>query len=149
MPVGYVPRIDGSEDIDESRIVDAIVRTDYNQPVAHQRTVAPAPAPSLPREGGVFRRFLDGFRYRLPSPGQRIAQGHRGKENGTMTPQQKALMAELRAADYAVTWKLSAGAADDELAAIATRSKRKRALDLVPTDSLSPRDLPHRLSQPR
>jgi hypothetical protein len=75
MLVGYVPRIDGSEDFDETRIVDAIIRTDYNQPVARQRTVAPAPAPALPREGGVFRRFLDGFRYRLPSPGQRIALG--------------------------------------------------------------------------
>ncbi len=45
-------------------IVDAIVRTDYDQPVARQRTDTPAPVPALPREGGVFRRFLDGFRYR-------------------------------------------------------------------------------------
>jgi hypothetical protein len=64
MLVGYVPRIQDSEDFDESRIVDAIVRTDYDQPVARQRTHAPAPAPALTREGGVFRRFLDGFRYR-------------------------------------------------------------------------------------
>jgi hypothetical protein len=26
--------------------------------------VAPPPAPALPRKGGVFRRFMDGFRYR-------------------------------------------------------------------------------------
>jgi hypothetical protein len=64
MLVGYVPKIDGSEDFDESRVVDAIARTDYDQPVARQRTAAPAPAPALAREGGVFRRFLDGFRYR-------------------------------------------------------------------------------------
>jgi hypothetical protein len=64
MLVGYVPRIEGSEDFDESRIVAAIARTDYDQPVARPRTEAPAPAPALPREGGVFRRFLDGFRYR-------------------------------------------------------------------------------------
>jgi len=63
MLVGYVPRIEGSEGFDESRIVDAILRTDYDQPVARQRTVAPPPAPALIREGGVFRRFLDGFRY--------------------------------------------------------------------------------------
>jgi hypothetical protein len=63
MLVGYVPRIDGSEDFDEARIVDAIARTDYDQPVARQRTEAPKPAPALVREGGVFRRFLDGFRY--------------------------------------------------------------------------------------
>lgn len=64
MLVGYVPRIEGSEDFEESHIVETIARTDYDQPVARQRTAAPVPAPALPREGGVFRRFLDGFRYR-------------------------------------------------------------------------------------
>jgi hypothetical protein len=61
--VGYVPEIEGSEDFDEAQIVDAIARTDYDQPVARQRTVTPPPGPALTREGGVFRRFLDGFRY--------------------------------------------------------------------------------------
>ena len=64
MLVGYVPVIEGSEDFGEGQIVDAIASTDYDQPVARQRATAPAPAPPLPREGGVFRRFLDGFRYR-------------------------------------------------------------------------------------
>jgi len=64
MLVGYVPQIEGSEDFDEAQVVDAIARTDYDQPVARQRSATPPPAPSLPREGGVFRRFLDGFRYR-------------------------------------------------------------------------------------
>jgi hypothetical protein len=64
MLVGFVPQIEGSEDFDESQVVDAIARTDYDQPVARQRATAPPPAPALPREGGVFRRFLDGFRYR-------------------------------------------------------------------------------------
>jgi hypothetical protein len=64
MLVGYVPRIEGSEDFDESRVVDAIARTDYDQPIARQRRATPAPAPALTRDGGVFRRFLDGFRYR-------------------------------------------------------------------------------------
>jgi hypothetical protein len=64
MLVGFVPVIPGSEDFDEPAIVDAIVRTDYDQPVARQRATAPPPAPALPRAGGVFRRFLDGFRYR-------------------------------------------------------------------------------------
>jgi hypothetical protein len=63
MLVGYVPQIEGSEDFSESQIVDAIARTDYDKPVAHVRTVAPVPGPALAREGGVFRRFLDGFRY--------------------------------------------------------------------------------------
>jgi hypothetical protein len=62
--VGYVPQIDGSEDFDESQVVDAIARTDYDRPIARQRPVAPPPSPALTREGGVFRRFLDGFRYR-------------------------------------------------------------------------------------
>ena len=55
MLVGFVPQIEGSENFDEAQIVDAIAR---------QRTEAPPPGPALTREGGVFRRFLDGFRYR-------------------------------------------------------------------------------------
>lgn len=62
--VGYVPLIEGSEDFDESQVVDAIARTDYDQPIAHLRTAAPPPGPALSREGGLFRRFIDGFRYR-------------------------------------------------------------------------------------
>lgn len=62
--VGYVPEIEGSEDFDEARVVDAIARTDYDQPIATQREAVPPPGPALPREGGLFRRFLDGFRYR-------------------------------------------------------------------------------------
>jgi hypothetical protein len=62
--VGYVPSIEGSGSFDENQVVDAIARTDYDQPIAGQRRTAPVPAAPLPREGGVFRRFLDGFRYR-------------------------------------------------------------------------------------
>jgi hypothetical protein len=64
MLVGYVPQIEGSENFTEPQVVDAIARTDYDQPIATQRAAAPPPAPALPREGGLFRRFLDGFRYR-------------------------------------------------------------------------------------
>jgi len=64
MLVGFVPVIEGSENFDEHEVVDAIVRTDYDHPVARQRPAAPPKAAPLPREGGVFRRFLDGFRYR-------------------------------------------------------------------------------------
>jgi hypothetical protein len=64
MLVGYVPVIEGSEDYTEEQIIDAIVRTDYDSPIASRRPTAPPPAPPLPRRGGVFRRFLDGFRYR-------------------------------------------------------------------------------------
>lgn len=62
--VGYVPEIEGSEDFGEQQVVDAIARTDYDRPIARQLPKAPPPAPSLPREGGIFRRFRDGFRYR-------------------------------------------------------------------------------------
>ncbi|GAB6900568.1 hypothetical protein [Kineosporia succinea] len=62
--VGFVPSIPGSDDFTEEQVVDAIARTDYDQPVATQRRTAPVPAAPLPRQGGVFRRFLDGFRYR-------------------------------------------------------------------------------------
>lgn len=62
--VGFVPKIEGSEEFDEARTIDAIARTDYDQPVARLRRSAPPPAPSLPREGGFFRRFREGFRDR-------------------------------------------------------------------------------------
>ena len=60
--VGFVPKIEGSDDFDEAQTVDAIARTDYDRPVAVQRRSAPPPAPPLPPEGGFFRRFLGGFR---------------------------------------------------------------------------------------
>ncbi|GLY14401.1 hypothetical protein LWF15_31315 [Kineosporia rhizophila] len=62
--VGFVPTVPGSENFDEAQVVDTIARTDYDQPVATQRRTAPVPAAPLPPQGGVFRRFLDGFRYR-------------------------------------------------------------------------------------
>ncbi|MGH3548298.1 MAG: hypothetical protein ACRDQU_09320 [Pseudonocardiaceae bacterium] len=62
--VGFVPVIAGSENFDESQVVDAIARTDYDQPIARQLRTAPPPGPALQPEGGLFRRFLDGFRYR-------------------------------------------------------------------------------------
>ncbi len=64
MLVGFVPVVDGSEDYTEEQVIDTIVRADYDQPVASLRTEAPPPTPALPRRGGLFRRFMDGFRYR-------------------------------------------------------------------------------------
>jgi hypothetical protein len=64
MLVGFVPAIEGSEDFTEEQIIDAIVRADYDQPIATERATAPPPAPALPQKGGLFRRFMDGFRYR-------------------------------------------------------------------------------------
>jgi hypothetical protein len=62
--VGFVPHIAGSENFSEQQVIDAIARTDYDQPIAHQRRSTPPPAPALPREGGFFRRFREGFRER-------------------------------------------------------------------------------------
>jgi len=64
MLVGFVPAIPGSEDFGLEQTVDAIARADYDQPIATQRPTAPPPAAPLPREGGLFRRFLGGFRER-------------------------------------------------------------------------------------
>jgi hypothetical protein len=68
MLVGFVPEIEGSEEFTDAQVVDAIARTDYDKPIATQRSVPPPPGPALTREGGVFRRFLDGFRYRADPP---------------------------------------------------------------------------------
>ena len=64
MLVGFVPEIPGSDSFTEEQIIDVIVRTDYDQPIATQRSTAPPPAPALPIKGGLFRRFFDGFRYK-------------------------------------------------------------------------------------
>ena len=60
--VGFVPEIPGSAEFDEAQVVDAIARADYSQPVGREREEAPPAAPPLPREGGLFRRFIGGFR---------------------------------------------------------------------------------------
>jgi hypothetical protein len=60
--VGFVPLIPGSEDYDEDQVVAAIASTDYDQPITSPSPTPPPPAAPLPREGGVFRRFLGGFR---------------------------------------------------------------------------------------
>jgi hypothetical protein len=60
--VGFIPEIAGSEAFDEAQIVDAIARADYDEPEGHELPEAPPPAPPLTREGGLFRRFLGGFR---------------------------------------------------------------------------------------
>lgn len=61
--VGFVPVIEGSEHYTEEQIVDTIARTDYDKPIATQRRTAPPASEPLPRRGGLFRRFRDGFRY--------------------------------------------------------------------------------------
>ncbi len=61
--VGFIPEIPGSDTFDEAQVVDAIARADYDQPEGRERPVAPPPGQPLRREGGLFRRFLEGFRY--------------------------------------------------------------------------------------
>ena len=62
--VGFVPEIEGSDTYTEEQVIDAILRTDYDKPIATRRATAPPPTPPLPQKGGLFRRFRDGFRYR-------------------------------------------------------------------------------------
>jgi hypothetical protein len=60
--VGFIPEIPGSASFDEAEVVDAIARADYQEPVGRERPEAPPPGPPLMRDGGLFRRFLGGFR---------------------------------------------------------------------------------------
>ena len=60
--VGFVPQLEGSEDFDEDQTVEAIAHTDYDKPIATRRVTPVPKAAPLPRQGGVFRRFLGGFR---------------------------------------------------------------------------------------
>jgi hypothetical protein len=60
--VGFVPEIPGSAAFDDAQVVDAIARADYHEPVGRELPEAPSPAPPLTREGGLFRRFIGGFR---------------------------------------------------------------------------------------
>ncbi|MET9414434.1 hypothetical protein ABZY03_09625 [Streptomyces klenkii] len=62
--VGFVPSIEGSGTFDIDQTVDAIARADYDQPIARERPTAPPPSAPLAPEGGLFRRFLGGFRER-------------------------------------------------------------------------------------
>lgn len=60
--VGFIPEIPGSGTFDEAQVVDAIARADYAEPVGREVPQAPPPGSPLPREGGLFRRFIGGFR---------------------------------------------------------------------------------------
>lgn len=61
--VGFVPEIPGSGAFDDAQIVDAIARADYEQPEGRERPEAPPAEEPLAPEGGLFRRFMGGFRY--------------------------------------------------------------------------------------
>lgn len=64
MLVGFVPSIEGSEDFTQDQVIDAIAHTDYDKPIARRRSTPLPAAEPLPQHGGVFKRFLDGFRYK-------------------------------------------------------------------------------------
>jgi hypothetical protein len=67
--VGFIPEIPGSSDFNDAQVADAIARADYDEPIGHERPEAPPPAKPLMREGGLFRRFIGGFRYDSESSG--------------------------------------------------------------------------------
>src|ERR1700685_4569620 len=60
--VGFIPEIPGSSQFTDAEVTDAIARADYDEPVGHERAEAPPPGKPLMREGGLFRRFIGGFR---------------------------------------------------------------------------------------
>jgi hypothetical protein len=68
--VGFIPEIPGSAAFGDAEVADAIARADYDEPIGWERPEAPAPGKPLTREGGLFRRFLGGFRYDSESSGK-------------------------------------------------------------------------------
>lgn len=64
MLVGYVPEIPGSADFTEEQVIDAIRSTDYDAPIATRTPTTPPPEPALPVKGGLYRRFLEGLRWK-------------------------------------------------------------------------------------
>ena len=53
MLVGFVPVIEGSEDFDDDQVIDAIVRTDYDKPIATRKHRAAAGRAAAPGGRGV------------------------------------------------------------------------------------------------
>jgi hypothetical protein len=70
--VGFLSELPGSEQFTVAQVVDVISRADYAAPEVREAPVAPPPEAPLPVEGGVFRRFLGGFR---SASSQRTALG--------------------------------------------------------------------------
>jgi hypothetical protein len=64
MMVGFVPQIPGSEKYEVDEVVETIASIDYDQPIATRSSKPAEPGAPLPHEGGLFRRFLGGFRER-------------------------------------------------------------------------------------
>jgi len=62
--VGMVPEIQGSGELSADELVHVIARADYTEPEGHERSEDPPAEAPLAVEGGLFRRFRDGFRYR-------------------------------------------------------------------------------------
>lgn len=83
--VGFVPCIEGSGDFDVDQTVDAIVRADYDQPIARERHTVPPPVrpaapggrhvPPLPRRlPGALSSDQSGNRAQHAHPHQALAQ---------------------------------------------------------------------------
>src|ERR1700733_13218779 len=54
--------LEGTSSLD-AEATAASARPDSDEPVGHERAEAPPPGKPLMREGGLFRRFIGGFRY--------------------------------------------------------------------------------------
>jgi hypothetical protein len=61
--VGFVPVVEGSEDLDEAGVVDAIARADYDAPIGRVRKEPVPTGPPLSKPS-LFQWRRDGFRYR-------------------------------------------------------------------------------------
>ena len=92
MLVGYVPVIEGSDSYTEEQVIDAILRTDYDKPIATRRATAPPPAPALPQQG----RALPPVHGRVPLP-LRTRDPRTSEDSCSNTPTRREAPTLLRA----------------------------------------------------
>ena len=128
--VGFVPMIEGSEDFDEAQVVDAIARTDYDQPIAVVRATRPAGG-AVPAPRG---RLLPPVPQRLPRE-LALSRPRRDHEVNVM-------VARSGPTNFMIVFRATAASAVVETVAPAASPSVRPTLRTPPSGAVSPNLLP-------